>query len=186
MLPKHLIEKAKKIRAVICDVDGVLTNGTIFMTAEGTECRAFHVHDGMGLKFLMASGIHVAVITTSRVPVIDNRMRQLGIQHYYRGQVSKVAAYEDLKQKLQLQDDEFAYIGDDLPDWEIMKQVGLSVAVADAVPQIARLANWTTTQKGGAGAVRELCDALLTLNETGEQALKHYLSTSAHASEALQ
>lgn len=186
MFPKQLIEKAKKIRAVICDVDGVLTNGTIFMTAEGTECRAFHVHDGMGLKFLMASGIHVAVITTSRVSVIDHRMRQLGIQHYYRGQVSKVAAYEDLKQKLQMKDEAFAYIGDDLPDWEIMKQVGLSVAVADAVPQIRQLANWTTTNKGGAGAVRELCDALLTLNETGEEALKHYLNTSPHASEALQ
>lgn len=186
IFPDHLFEKAKKIRCLICDVDGVLTNGTIFMTAEGTEARSFHVHDGMGLKFLMASGIHVAIITTSRVPVIDHRMRQLGIEYYYRGQVSKIAAYEDLKQKLQLNDEAFAYIGDDLPDWEIMKNVGLSIAVSDAVPQIARSADWKTTQKGGSGAVREVCDALLALNQTEELALKKYLNTSPKSSEAFQ
>lgn len=186
MFPENIKEKAKKIRCVICDIDGVLTDGIIYMTAEGAELRAFHVHDGMGLKFLMASGIHVAVITTSRVPVIDHRMKQLGIQHYYRGQISKLIAYEDLKQKLQLNDDEFAYVGDDLPDWEIMKKVGLSIAVSDAVGKIAKLADWQTSKKGGFGAVREVCEAFLALNNTEELALKTYLSASPHASEAFQ
>jgi 3-deoxy-D-manno-octulosonate 8-phosphate phosphatase (KDO 8-P phosphatase) len=186
MFPEHLIEKAKKIQCLICDVDGVLTNGTIVMDAEGKESRAFHVHDGMGLKFLMASGIHVAIITTSRVPVIDYRMRQLGIQHYYRGQVSKITAYNDLKRKLTLDDEAFAYIGDDLPDWEIMKNVGLSIAVSDAVPSIARLADWKTNKIGGYGAVREVCDALLALNQTEDLALKKYLDTHPTSSEAMQ
>ena len=185
-IPSHLIEKAKQIKCVICDVDGVLTNGMIYMTAEGAELRAFHVHDGMGLKFLMASGIQVAIITTSRVPVIDNRMKQLGIQHYYRGQVSKTAAYEDLKKKLKLQDHEFAYIGDDLPDWEVMKQVGLSVAVSNAVDKIRELADWTVSRKGGNGGVRELCDALLMLNKSEDSALNTYLNSPHPASEALQ
>ncbi len=186
LFPNHLLEKAKKIRCLICDVDGVLTDGTIFMTAEGTESRSFHVHDGMGLKFLMASGIQVAIITTSRVPVVDHRMRQLGIQHYYRGQISKIAAFEALKQKLQLPEEAFAYVGDDLPDWEIMQKVGLSIAVANAVPQVAHLADWKVSKPGGAGAVREVCDALLALNQTSELALKHYLGSSAESSEAFQ
>ena len=176
--PEHLQEKAKKIRCLICDVDGVLTNGLIYMTAESTELRAFHVHDGMGLKLLMASGIDVAVITTSRVSVIDHRMNQLGIKHYYRGQVNKVAAFDDLKKKLNLENHEFAYIGDDLPDWEIMKQVGLSIAVANAVERVAHLADWKTTKKGGAGAVREACEAFMALNNTTELALERYLGTS--------
>lgn len=186
IIPEHLIEKAKRIKCLICDIDGVLTNGYIYMTAEGTELRAFHVHDGMGLKFLMASGIHVAVITTSRVAVIDNRMKQLGIQHYYRGQVSKVAAYEDLKKKLSLTDEAFAYIGDDLPDWSVMKQVGLSIAVSNAVDKIRDLADWTVSKKGGKGAVREVSDALLLLNKTEDLALEKYLNSPHSASEALQ
>lgn len=185
-IPSHLIEKANKIRCLICDVDGVLTDGVICMTAEGTELRSFHVHDGMGLKFLMNSGIEVAVITTSKVPVIDHRMKQLGISHYYRGQVNKLAAYQDLKQKLGFTDEEFAYIGDDWPDWEIMKQVGLSIAVGDAVEKVAKLADWKTHKPGGRGAVREVCEALMMLKNSGEKALETYLSRSAHSSEALQ
>ncbi len=184
--PPHLIEKAKNIRCLICDVDGVLTNGFIYMTPEGTELRSFHVHDGMGLKFLMASGIEVAIITTSRVSVIDNRMKQLGIQHYYRGQYSKLAAYEHLKEKLKLQDHEFAYIGDDLPDWEIMKKVGLSIAVSNAVDKIADMADIKTTRKGGKGGVREVCDALMRLNNTEESALQSYLTSPHNPAEAVQ
>lgn len=184
MLSQDMIEKAKKIRCLICDVDGVLTDGRIYMAADGSELRSFHVHDGMGLKFLMASGIEVAIITTSRVPVIDHRMKQLGIPHYYRGQVCKKAAYDDLKQKLGFQDHEFAYIGDDWPDWEIMKQVGLSIAVGDAVPKITQNADWTTTKKGGAGAVREVCELLLSLHNTADKALNAYLSTTTN--EAMQ
>lgn len=169
-------EKAAHIRCLICDVDGVLTDGNIYMMADGSELRSFHVHDGMGLKFLMNSGIQVAIITTSKVSVIDHRMKQLGITHYYRGQVNKISAYEHLKQTLQLSDQAFAYIGDDLPDWEIMQQVGLSIAVGDAVEAVAKKADWVTHKNGGHGAVREVCDALMAFNNTTELALKTYLN----------
>lgn len=172
----ELQEKASHIRCLICDVDGVLTDGNIYMMADGSELRTFHVHDGMGLKFLMNSGIQVAIITTSKVSVIDHRMKQLGITHYYRGQVNKLAAYEHLKQTLQLPDYAFAYIGDDLPDWEIMQQVGLSIAVGDAVDAVAQKADWHTQKKGGHGAVREVCDALMAFNNTTELALRAYLA----------
>ena len=112
---KEIIEKAKKIQCLICDVDGVLTDGRLY--------------DGVGLKLLMAAGIEVAIITTSRNAVIDHRMQQLGIRHYYMGQLDKRAAYLQLKSQLNLNDEVFAYIGDDLPDLPIIRQVGLGVAV---------------------------------------------------------
>jgi len=179
MIANDLIKKkSSKIQCLICDVDGVLTDGYIDMACDGSESRVFHVHDGMGLKFLMFSGIQVAIITTSKVPVIDHRMKQLGITHYYRGQVSKIAAYQNLKEKLQLPDEAFAYIGDDLPDWEIMQHVGLSIAVADAVDPLIQRADWVTQKKGGRGAVREVCDTLMQWNQTTDKALQIYLNQS--------
>jgi len=174
-LSSHIIEKIKPIKCLICDVDGVLTNGILYMADDGSELKAFHVHDGMGLKFLMKSGIHVAVITTSQTALIDHRMKQLGIQHYYKGQVSKLEAYKDLKEKLQLQDHEFAYIGDDWPDWEVMEKVGLKITVADATTKIQQLADWKTEKKGGLGAVREVCEAFMAVHNTENLALIRYL-----------
>src|SRR6478672_1332336 len=119
----ELLEKAKKIKCLICDVDGVLTDGSLYLDNYGNELKAFQVQDGMGLKLLMAAGIEVAVITTSRNAVIDHRMKQLGITHYYKGQVDKRSAYEQLKNTLGFDHEEFAYVGDDLPDLPIIKQV---------------------------------------------------------------
>lgn len=172
----ELITKAKKIRCVICDVDGVLTDGLIYLDNHGNELKAFHIQDGMGLKLLMAAGINVAVITTSRNAVIDHRMQQLGIQHYFKGQVDKRAAYQQLKTQLGLNDESFAYIGDDLPDIAIIRQVGLGVAVANAVSQVKEFATWHTQCHGGRGAVREVCDFILTAQNKQETALNEYLS----------
>ena len=183
MIPENMIEKAKRIQCLICDIDGVLTDGYLYIAADTSESRAFHVHDGMGLKLLMLSGIQVAVITTSRVPVIDHRMKQLGIKHYYRGQVSKMAAFEDLKTKLQLPDEAFAYIGDDVPDLDVMEKIGLSIAVSNAVPDVIARVNWVTQKAGGHGAVREVADALLTLNNTASFALQEYLKQTLGVTE---
>ncbi len=171
-----LIEKAKKIQCVICDVDGVLTDGLIYIDNTGNELKAFHIQDGMGLKLLMAIGIEVAVITTSRNAVIDHRMQQLGITHYFKGQVDKRDAYQQLKARLNLPDDAFAYIGDDLPDLAIIRQVGLGVAVGNAVAQVKEFATWQTQSTGGRGAVRELCDLILNAQNKQEEALNGYLN----------
>ena len=176
MKETELLEKAKKIQCVICDVDGVLTDGLIYIDNFGNELKAFHIQDGMGLKLLMAAGIEVAVITTSKNAVIDHRMEQLGIRHYFKGQVDKKCAYQQLKSNLQLHDDAFAYIGDDLPDLAIIRQVGLGVAVANAVAQVKEFASWHTESHGGRGAVREVCDFILNAQNKQEEALNTYLN----------
>lgn len=172
-----LIEKAKKIKCVICDVDGVLTNGLIYLDNHGNELKAFDIQDGMGLKLLMSAGIQVAVITTSRNAVIDHRMQQLGISHYFKGQVDKRDAFDKLKSSLGLSDEEFAYVGDDLPDLPIIKQVGLGVAVANAVSAVKEFAAWVTNQSGGNGAVRELSDLILNAQEKQDIALTRYFAS---------
>lgn len=170
-----LIERAKKIKCLICDVDGVLSDGLLHIDNHGNELKSFHVQDGMGLKLLMSAGIEVAVITTARNAVIDHRMRQLGIMHYFKGQVDKREAYQALKTRLGLQDNEFAYVGDDLPDLPLIKLVGLGVAVANAVPMVKEYADWQTQKNGGQGGVRELCDLILHAQNKSELALDGYL-----------
>lgn len=170
------IEKAKKIRCVICDIDGVLTDGSLYLNSLGNELKAFHVHDGLGLKLLMCAGIEVAVITGSVNVVVENRMAQLGIKHFFTGQINKQAAYQALKERLNLIDAEFAYIGDDLPDLPIMQQVGFSFAVANAMPEVKAHSDWNTELHGGRGAVREVCDFILRAQDKKDAALKRFLS----------
>lgn len=171
---QDVIEKAKNIRCLICDIDGVLTDSLIYIDNFGNELKAFNIQDGMGLKLLMAAGIDVAIITTSQNAVVTHRMQQLGIKHYYTGQVDKRAAYQQLKETLGLNDAQFAYIGDDLPDLPIIRQVGLGVAVANAVPQVREFAAWQTTEHGGRGAVRSLCDLILNAQNKLDAALNGY------------
>ena len=172
----NITQKINNIRCIICDVDGVLTNGLLYINEAGQETKAFHVHDGMGLKFLLAAGLDVAVITTTQNTIIDTRMEQLGIQHFYKGQVNKQTAFDALKNKLNLPHHAFAYIGDDLPDLPIMQQVGLSIAVANAVDPIKQTADIQTQKPGGAGAVREVCDLILTTQHKLDYALDQYLT----------
>ena len=172
-----LLEKAKKIRCLICDIDGVLTDGLLYIDNFGNEQKAFNVQDGMGLKLLMAVGIEVAVITTSQNAVVEHRMQQLGIAHYFKGQVDKQMAYQQLKLRLNIPDEAFAYIGDDLPDLPIIQQVGFGVAVANAVRQVKEFATMHTEQTGGRGAVREVCDFILNAQNKSDEALKGYLTS---------
>lgn len=170
-----LWEKAKQIKCLISDVDGVLTDGLLFIDNFGNELKAFQVQDGMGLKLLMMVGIKVAVITTSRNAVIDHRMKQLGIELYYTGQVDKRDAYRNIKEQLNLADHQCAYIGDDLPDLPIIQQVGLGIAVANAVRKVKECADWQTEQSGGRGAVREVCELILQAQGKSDFALNEYL-----------
>lgn len=170
----ELINRAKKIKCLISDVDGVLTDGLLYYDNTGNELKAFHVQDGMGLKLLMSAGIEVAIITTSQNAVIDHRMAQLGVKHYFKGQVDKRAAFDELKNRLGFADEEFAYIGDDLPDLPIIQQVGLGVAVGDAVRRVAEFAHWQTENKGGRGAVRELCELILGAQNKHDEAINNY------------
>ncbi|USQ13210.1 HAD-IIIA family hydrolase [Legionella lytica] len=170
-----LIEKAQQIKCLICDMDGVLTDGLLYIDNHFNELKTFHIHDGVGLKLLMTVGIDVAVITGSRNAVVDHRMQQLGIKHYYKDQLNKQDTYEQLKKTLNLEDKQFAYIGDDLPDMPLIQKVGLGVAVANAVPAVKEIAVWQTEHPGGRGAVRELCDLILNAQNKMDLAIKGYL-----------
>ena len=171
----NILDKAKKIKCMICDIDGVLTDGLVYIDNHANELKAFNIQDGLGLKLLMAAGIEVAVITGSQNAVIDHRMKQLGIQHYFTGQINKQTAFQTLKERLHLENEAFAYVGDDLPDLPIMKQVGLSVAVSNAMRQVKEIASWSTELHGGRGAVREACDLILHAQNKHEMALEVFL-----------
>lgn len=154
-------DKARQIRLLICDVDGVFSDGRIYLGNQGEELKAFHTRDGYGVKALRQAGIEVAVITGRNSTIVAQRMRSLTVQHIYQGQEDKIPAYTELKHLLNLSDQQIAYIGDDLSDWAVMQHVGLSVAVQDAHPLLTKRAHYRTKLSGGFGAVRELADMLL-------------------------
>jgi 3-deoxy-D-manno-octulosonate 8-phosphate phosphatase (KDO 8-P phosphatase) len=154
-------EKAKLIRLVIFDVDGVLSTGELTYGPNGNEYKSFHVHDGMGLRMLMQAGIEVAIITARNSPLVEKRMQDLEIKHVYQGNPDKIPAYEDLKNKLHLQDYEIAYVGDDLPDLPVLRRVGLSITVPNAPKIMQQHTHHVTKTKGGKGAAREVSELIL-------------------------
>lgn len=157
-------QRAKKIKLLICDIDGVFSDGRIYLGNQGEELKAFNTKDGFGIKALINSGFEVAVITGRHSQIVQQRMTSLTVQHIYQGQEDKLISYQELKSNLKLNDEQIAYIGDDGPDLPVMEQVGFAVAVNDAHPLIKRLAHYTTMLPGGFGAVRELTDLLMLVN----------------------
>jgi 3-deoxy-D-manno-octulosonate 8-phosphate phosphatase (KDO 8-P phosphatase) len=153
--------RAKAIELVIFDVDGVLTDGSLFLGDDGQEYKAFNSRDGHGMTMLREAGISMAVITGRQSQVVRIRMESLGVEHLYQGQRDKRPAYEALRQATGLAHAQIAYIGDDVVDLPVMRQVGLAVAVADAHPLVKQYSHWQTRLPGGCGAVRELCEELL-------------------------
>ncbi|PSU47035.1 3-deoxy-manno-octulosonate-8-phosphatase KdsC [Photobacterium frigidiphilum] len=154
-------QKAKNIRLLICDVDGVFSDGRIYMGNDGEELKTFHTRDGYGIKSLMNAGIEIAIITGRQSAIVENRMTALGIKHIYQGQDNKISAYNDIIANLNIDAEHTAYIGDDLIDWPVMEKIGLSVCVADGHPLLAQRADFVTRIQGGCGAVREVCDLIL-------------------------
>jgi len=169
-------QKAQQIRLVIFDVDGVLTDGSLFLGDDGQEYKAFNSKDGHGMKMLQASGVAIAIITGRTSEVVRIRMRSLGIAHVFQGIEDKAAAYEELKQKLDLSDAQIAYVGDDIVDLPVMTRVGLSICVTDGHALVRQHADWTTHQAGGRGAAREVCELLMDAQGTLQSALDHYLT----------
>ena len=162
MAISHFItDLAKRIQLLICDVDGVLTTGAIYLNNTDDEFKAFNVKDGLGIKLLMQNGIDVAVITARRSQVVQRRMKELGVTHLYQGQKDKRLAYNELLSRLSLTSDHVAYIGDDLPDLALMRECALGFAPADAVSFVREQSDWALTTPGGQGAVREAAHIIL-------------------------
>jgi 3-deoxy-D-manno-octulosonate 8-phosphate phosphatase (KDO 8-P phosphatase) len=151
----------RTIRLLVLDVDGVLTDGRLYYGPRGEALKVFHVHDGQGLVQLQRAGVAVAVISGRRSPMVSTRCRELGIRHVFQGASDKLPVLERLLRRLRLTAAECACVGDDLPDLPLIERVGLSYAVADAVPAVRRRADRVTRARGGRGAVREVCEQLL-------------------------
>lgn len=150
-----------QIKLLALDVDGVLTNGTIWLSADGQEYKCFHTHDGYGIRFAQQAGITIAVISGRRSETVTRRLQELNVKHIYQGCGDKLPVLQKLMSKLNISLEEVAYVGDDIPDLPVIKKVGLGIAVANAVAEVKSAADWVTTKPGGEGAVREACEYIL-------------------------
>ncbi|MBI3147161.1 MAG: phenylphosphate carboxylase subunit delta [Betaproteobacteria bacterium] len=155
------MDKARNIKLVILDVDGVMTDGKIVIDDNGLEQRNFDIKDGMGVVVLQMSGIDVAIITSKKSGSVRHRAEELKIKHFHEGIKKKTEPYEVMLKELNITDAEVCYVGDDLVDLSMMKRVGLPVAVADAVADVRDAAEYVTQAKGGHGAVREVAELIL-------------------------
>ncbi len=173
---EHFLEKAKKIKLLILDVDGVMTDGRIFITAQGEELKSFHTLDGLGLKMLQHSGVKLAIITGRDAPCVAIRAKNLNIDYYYAGIHDKHAVYQELLAKTQLTPEQCAYIGDDIVDLPVMLHVGLAIAVPNAHRLVKQKAHLVTEAAAGKGAVREACEWILQAQDNLKTAWSAYLS----------
>lgn len=166
-----VLQSATKIKLLVCDVDGVFSDGRIYLGNDGEELKAFHTKDGFGIKALGCSGVDVAIITGRRSTIVANRMTALNVKYIVQGQENKLPALKQLAEQLNLSPDEIAYIGDDVPDLACILHVGLGIAVSDAHPSVLHSANYTTFTRGGFGAVREVCDLIMLSQGTLDNAI---------------
>ena len=154
-------ERAARIRCIVFDVDGVLTDCKLYLGPNGEEWKAVNVRDGLGMKFLLKAGIEVAIISGRPSEAMRIRFESLGVRHIWLDVPDKTPAYETLRGRLGLDDSQIAVMGDDVPDLKLMQRAGLALTVADAHPSALGAAHWTSRFPGGNGAVREACDLLL-------------------------
>ncbi|VVS90840.1 KdsC family phosphatase [Desulfoluna spongiiphila] len=169
-------EKLASIDLLIMDVDGVLTQGEVIYQDDGSQIKCFNVKDGLGLRLLMDAGVQTAIVTGRSAGALEARVQNLGIPFLFHGVSDKAAALEKVVEQSGVPAQRMAFIGDDLPDLPIMKRVGLSVAVADAVQEVKERAALTTTHPGGKGAVRETCEAILKAKGLWEEAIERFLA----------
>jgi 3-deoxy-D-manno-octulosonate 8-phosphate phosphatase (KDO 8-P phosphatase) len=160
-----LVARAKKIRVLLMDVDGVLTDGRIWLLSrsDGTasEIKGFSAYDGAGLKLARASGLRTGLITGRKSSAVEQRARECEIEFVYQHQATKLGALTEILQATGADPSEVAYVGDDLPDVPILQRVGLAAAVANAVPEVKRAAHFVTVRSGGEGAVREVIELIV-------------------------
>ena len=157
-----VLERARRIRLLVLDVDGVLTDGRLYISAAGEELKVFHVRDGSGLVAIQRAGVTVAIISGRDSAAVTRRAGELGIGHVRQGVSDKGAELDRLLAELDVTAEETACVGDDTPDAPMLRRAGLAIGVADAHPALLAAAHWVTRSNGGHGAVREVCDLLLS------------------------
>jgi len=167
-------KKLKSVKLLMLDVDGVLTDGKIIYNDRGEEIKAFNVRDGHGLKLLMRAGIEIALITGRKSKVVLHRARDLGIKKVYQRVINKIEIYEKILKEKKLKDIHVGFVGDDLVDIPVLKRVGFSAAVGDAIPEVKKVVDYVASKRGGEGAVREICELLLKVQNKWEGITERY------------
>ena len=172
---QDILTKAASIKMEEFDLDGVLTDGSLYYCDDGQEIKAFHSRDRHGMEMLQDSGVRVGIITGRNSALVARRMQNLGIEHVYQGQQDKLPAYVQLLEDLHLRSEQVAYVGDDVVDLPIMRRVGLAIAVQDAHELVKKHAHWQTPNAGGRGAARDVCELIMEAQGTLEAQMSRYL-----------
>lgn len=173
-MDQRILDKAARIKLVLLDVDGVMTDGSIILDSHQGEAKSFHVRDGHGVKLLKRAGLEVGIISGRNSPVVSRRAQELGIEIVEQGSLIKLETYQRIRDQIGLKDDEIAYLGDDVVDIPVLREVGLSAAVADALEEVKKEADYTTRLPGGKGAVRELAEFILRAQGKWAQVMERY------------
>lgn len=172
---RSCFDKAKKVKLLLLDVDGVLTDGTITYTHEGTEIKSFHTRDGMGIRLLRETGIETGIITARASEAVTRRARDLSLKYVFQKVENKLTLFTQLCREQNIAPAEVAYMGDDWLDLALLGQVGFSATVADAALEVKEIVHYVTKKNGGQGAVRELCDLILEAKDVHKSLLQKYL-----------
>jgi len=175
IISNRITEKANKIKLLILDVDGVLTDNRLFYNDEGVETKTFYTRDGHGMVMVQKSGIDIAIITGRRSQLVTNRMQDLKVKHVFQGVPDKLPTFNKLVDDLGLQLDEIAYVGDDILDLPILMRIGLSVAPADADREVKPRVDFVSEFEGGRGCVREVCEIIMRSQGTWQTHMDFYL-----------
>jgi 3-deoxy-D-manno-octulosonate 8-phosphate phosphatase (KDO 8-P phosphatase) len=166
-----LLERASRIRLLILDVDGVLTDGRLYFDNQGNEMKAFNTRDGLGIRALQTTGAILALITGRQSEIVSRRAANLGIEHVYQGSNDKLEAYNELLAITGFDERQVCYAGDDWIDIPVLDRVGLAVTVADADEVVKNRVHWITPRPGGCGAVRDICDLILVAQGADQRVL---------------
>ena len=161
MIPAEIIEKAKRVKVFIVDIDGVMTDGRIVYSGYGEELKFYDVQDGFGISLLNRAGIKTVIITAKKSKIVKHRARDLKVTKAYQGFIDKLIPFNDLLKTFKVKPEEVCFMGDDLIDIPVLKRVGFAVAVPNAVDEVKEYAHHVTSRRGGRGAVREICDLIL-------------------------
>ena len=168
-------ERARSIKLLVLDVDGVLTDGSLYYGGDGVELKAFNIQDGLGLKLLRATGVEVAIITGRTSRAVELRAENLGVAQLFQGVSDKLVVFEQLLARMKLDASAAAAMGDDLPDLPVLRRCGLAACVPEAPALVRSHAHYITERKGGSGAVREVCELLMRAQGTLEARMQQYL-----------
>ncbi|GAB3434498.1 HAD family hydrolase [Massilia solisilvae] len=176
MTPLEHMQRAARVKVMIFDVDGVLTDGSLTYNADGEATKTFYVLDGLGIQLLQRTGVQTAIISARQSPIVVTRARDLGINHVYQGIHDKRVAFSKLLEATGATVEQCGYIGDDVIDLPLLMRVGFAVTVPSGHPEVQHRAHYVTKAPGGRGAVREVCDLVMRAQGTYEQALAPYFA----------